>query len=470
MQEVILLVLSESINLRYILSKHQSNYGNRLRSLLAIHGYRDTWPSMAFAFGLAPAKFSNNPRKVSFVYMSNTVRTLGSSLEGRGIQMAKRQPTLPIDFPILYIAIAVLAFGLIMVLSAGAVRGFNATQNSYYYFSQQLKWTLVGSVFAIIAMKIPHTFLRRFAGIGVLVSMVLLIAILFTDAGKAVNGSARWITIAGVTIQPSEIAKLAMVLFYAHILDRYPIKRGNDWRIPLGILIPSTFLVLGLVYKQPDLGTTMVIALTCAVMLLQTELPTFWFAAAVPTLGLPLIYFIHATEYQWKRVLVWLDPWKYAMDLGYQITNAEIAFGSGGLFGVGLGRSLQKYGFLPENHTDTIFAIVGEELGLMGTTLLLVLFVTLYARAYHVMKECPDRFGRLLGYGLTSSLAIQTTINLAVVTGVLPLTGITLPLISYGGASLVITLVKIGLILNLSRYRKTATKERFEKKLSDISV
>jgi len=384
--------------------------------------------------------------------------------------MAKRQPTLPIDFPILYITLALLAFGLIMVLSAGAVRGFNATQNSYFYFSQQLKWTLVGSALAIIAIKFPLKLLRRFAGIGIFVSLGLLMAVLFTDAGIAANGSARWITIAGITIQPSEIAKPAMVLFYAHILDRYPIKRGYDWRIPLGILIPTTILILGLVYKQPDLGTTMVIALTCAVLLLQTELPTFWFVASVPALGLPLLYFIHATDYQWKRILVWLNPWKYAMDLGYQITNAEIAFGSGGLFGVGLGRSLQKYGFLPENHTDTIFAIVGEELGLMGTLLLVFLFVALYARAYYVIRECPDRFGRLLGYGLTSSLAIQTTINLAVVTGVLPVTGITLPLISYGGASLVITLVKLGLILNLSRYRRIIPKGKIVKNLSNISV
>ncbi|HBV89221.1 MAG TPA: putative lipid II flippase FtsW [Desulfosporosinus sp.] len=384
--------------------------------------------------------------------------------------MAKRQPTQPIDFPILYITLALLAFGLIMVLSAGAVRGFNATQNSYFYFSQQLKWTLVGSFFALIAIKFPFKLIRKFAGIGVFVSIGLLMAVMFTDAGITAGGSARWIEIAGITIQPSEIAKLAMVLFYAHILDRYPIKQGCDQRIPLGILLSTTALVLALVYKQPDLGTTMVIALTCAVMLLQTEIRTIWFVAAVPTLGLPLLYFIHSTEYQWKRILVWLDPWKYAMDLGYQITNAEIAFGSGGFFGVGLGRSLQKYGFLPENHTDTIYAIVGEELGLMGTLLLLFLFVALYARAYHIIRECPDRFGRLVGYGLTSSLAIQTTINLAVVTGVLPVTGITLPLISYGGASLVITLVKLGLILNLSRYRKKVPKGQISKNLSNISV
>ncbi|HBW37290.1 putative lipid II flippase FtsW [Desulfosporosinus sp. BICA1-9] len=368
--------------------------------------------------------------------------------------MAKRKLDLPIDFPILFLTLALLAFGLIMILSAGAVRGFNATDNSYFYVTQQLKWAIVGSFFALVAMIIPYTFLRRLAGLGVIISMILLIAIIFTDAGIEAGGSARWIKILGFTVQPSEVAKLALVLFYAHILDRYPIKQGKDWRIPLGILIPITLLVLALVYKQPDLGTAMVLALTCTVMLLQTELPTFWFVAAVPTLGVPLLYLIYNTEYQWNRILVWLDPWKDAMHLGYQITNAEIAFGSGGLFGVGLGRSLQKYGFLPENHTDMIFAIVGEELGLIGTVFLLFLFIALYARAYHVISGCPDRFGRLLGFGLISTLAIQTTVNLSVVTGVLPVTGITLPLISYGGNSLVITLAKLGLILNITRYKK----------------
>ncbi|WP_407311035.1 putative lipid II flippase FtsW [Desulfosporosinus sp. SB140] len=380
--------------------------------------------------------------------------------------MAKRQPASPIDFPVLFLTLVLLAFGLIMVLSAGAVLGFNATQNSYFYVLQQLKWVGIGSVIAAVVVKVPYTFWRRFSGIGVLVSVILLIAVIFTGAGIAAKGSARWIQFAGITIQPSEITKLTLVLFYAHILDRFPVKKGKDWRVPLGILLPFTVVILALVYKQPDLGTVMVLGLTSAVMLLQTELPTLWFLAAVPALGLPLMYFIHG--YQWQRILVWLDPWKYASDIGYQITNAEIAFGSGGLFGVGLGRSLQKYGFLPENHTDMIFAMVGEELGLLGTLLLMVLFILLYARAYYVIRECPDRFGRLLGFGLVSSLAIQTAINLSVVTGVLPVTGITLPLISYGGSSLVITLVELGLILNVTRYCVKSPK--IERNLPNLSV
>ena len=382
--------------------------------------------------------------------------------------MAKLKPTLPIDFPILFLTLALIAFGLIMVLSAGAVSGFNAKQNTYFYVFQQMKWTLIGSFFALVAIKVPYAFWRRLAGIGILISIGLLVAVISTDAGIAAMGSARWIKIVGVSVQPSEISKLALVLFYAHILDRYPIKRGKNWRIPLGILIPVSILILGLVFKQPDLGTTMVLAMTGAVMLFQTELPTSWFIAAVPTFGLPLYYFIRG--YQWKRIVVWLDPWKYASGAGYQITNAEIAFGSGGLFGVGLGRSLQKYGFLPENHTDMIFAIVGEELGLVGAMFLLLLIILLYARAYQVIRECPDRFGRLLGFGLTSSLAIQTTVNLSVVTGVLPVTGITLPLISYGGSSLVITLIELGLILNISRYRIKAPSSHTATNFPNVSV
>jgi len=389
--------------------------------------------------------------------------------------MAKQKPTLPIDFPILFLTLALIAFGLIMVLSAGAVSGFNATQNTYFYVFQQIKWALVGSFCAFLAIKVPYASWRRFAGIGMIISIVLLIAVIFTGAGVSALGSARWIKIAGVSIQPSEITKLALVLFYAHILDRYPAKRGKDWSIPLGVLIPVTILVLGLVYKQPDLGTTMVLAMTSTVMLFQTELPTIWFLAAAPTFGLSLFYMLYrtrnqATHYQWDRILAWLDPWKYAANLGYQITNAQIAFGSGGLFGVGLGRSLQKYGFLPENHTDMIFAIVGEELGLVGALFLLLLIISLYARAYRVVRECPDRFGRLLGFGLTSSLAIQTTVNLAVVTGVFPVTGITLPLISYGGSSLVITLIELGLILNISRYRLKAPSRNTATNLQNVSV
>lgn len=358
------------------------------------------------------------------------------------------KPLHGVDYYLLISVLAILAYGLVMVLTAGSVRGFNETQDTFFYVLKQMRWALFGGVVALVVTRIPYAFLRRFAGIGIGITLILLLAVLVTDKGMEVNGSSRWIKIGPVNVQPSEIAKIALVLFLANFLDRYPVKRIKDLVIPAIVLIP----ILGLVYKQPDLGTTMVLVFTAAAMLWQTELPTRWFLIAIPSLGIPLVYLIHKTSYQWDRILVWLDPWKYASGMGYQITNAEIAFGSGGLFGIGLGRSLQKFGFLPEAYTDMIFALIGEELGLLGTLLLISLFFFFYARGFYISRKCPDRFGRLMAFGITMSLATQTAMNLAVVTGVMPVTGITLPLVSYGGSSLVITLVEIGILLNISRY------------------
>lgn len=358
------------------------------------------------------------------------------------------KPLHGVDFYLLISVLVILAYGLVMVLTAGSVRGFNDTQNSFFYVIQQMKWAMFGGVLALVVTRIPYPFLRRFAGIGIGMTFVLLFAVLATDMGMEINGSSRWIMIGPVIVQPSEIAKLALVLFLANFLDRYPVKRIKDLLVPAIILVP----ILGLVYKQPDLGTTMVLVFTGAAMIWQTELPTRWFLIAIPSLGIPLFYLIRKTPYQWNRIIVWLDPWQYASGLGYQITNAEIAFGSGGLFGVGLGRSLQKFGFLPETYTDMIFALIGEELGFLGTLLLIGLFFFFYARGFYIARKCPDRFGRLMAFGITMSLATQTAMNLSVVTGVMPVTGITLPLVSYGGSSLVITLVEIGILLNISRY------------------
>lgn len=360
------------------------------------------------------------------------------------------KPLHGVDFYLLISVLAILAYGLVMVLTAGSVRSFNTTQNSFFYVLQQMKWAIFGGAVAFVVTRIPYPFLRRFAGIGISITLVLLVAVMATDKGMEVNGSSRWIKIGPVNVQPSEIAKIALVLFLANFLDRYPMKRIRDLLIPAIILV----LILGLVYKQPDLGTMMVLVFTAAAMLWQTELPTRWFLIAIPSFGIPLFYLIHKTSYQWDRVVVWLDPWKYASGLGYQITNAEIAFGSGGLFGVGLGRSLQKFGFLPETYTDMIFALMGEELGLLGTLLLIGLFFFFFARGFYISRKCPDRFGRLMAFGITMSLAVQTAMNLSVVTGVMPVTGITLPLVSYGGSSLVITLLEIGILLNISRYSR----------------
>lgn len=360
------------------------------------------------------------------------------------------KPLHEIDFYLLISVLAILAFGMVMVLTAGSVKGYNETDNTFFYVLRQGRWALLGGFVALILTRIPYPLLKRFAGLGIGVTLLLLVLVLNSDSAIEANGASRWLRIGPVSVQPSEIAKITLVLFLAYYIDRYPIKRIWDLAVPGLIVLP----ILALVYKQPDLGTTLVLVFTAAALFWQTQLSAFWFFLAVPCLGGPLFYLIYNTSYQWNRILVWLDPWKYASGLGYQITNAEIAFGSGGIFGVGLGRSMQKFGYLPETYTDMIFALIGEELGLIGTLALISLFVLCFGRGFYIARRCPDRFGRLLAFGITFSLAIQTIINLCVVTGVLPVTGITLPLVSYGGSSLVITLVEIGILLNISRYSK----------------
>ncbi len=363
------------------------------------------------------------------------------------------KPKQEVDYYLLFSVLAILAFGMIMVLTAGSVRGYSATQNSFHYAIQQGKWAILGGVAAFVATRVPYHFLKKLAGLGMIVTYILLILVLGSDMAVETKGAARWLHLGPIGIQPSEIAKLALVLFLANYCAQYCIKGIKDAILPVIIVAP----ILAFVYKQPDLGTTIVLVLTTAAILWQTGLGTGWFLLAIPALGTPLAYLIYNTPYQWNRILAWLDPWQHYSGLGYQIVNAEIAFGSGGILGVGLGKSMQKFGYLPETYTDMIFALVGEELGLIGTLFLLGLFVFCYGRGFYIARQCPDLFGRFLAFGLTFSLAIQTMINLCVVTGILPVTGITLPLISYGGSSLIITLVEIGILLNVSRYSKISS-------------
>lgn len=355
-----------------------------------------------------------------------------------------------INFTFLILALSILSYGIIMVLSAGSTAV--TAEEPFSYVIQQLKWAVFGLVAGGIAMVVPYTFWRKFAGIGVGIAIILLGAVLFSDADP-VKGAARWLYIGSFSIQPSELAKPAIVLFLAHILDRYSVRTWRNLLVPILGLAPVLLLVL----KQPDLGTAIVIMMTAAAMFLQTQLPMRYFMGGIPVLGGLGYLYVRSHSYQMDRIKAWLDPWQYAKE-GYQSVNAQIAFGTGGIFGAGLGRSLQKDGFLPENHTDTIFAVIGEELGLIGATTLLVLYVLLFWQGYKIAYNCPDRFGKFLAYGLISSIAIQTAVNLAVVTGVMPVTGITLPLVSYGGNSLLVTMIMIGMILNISRYQKEKIK------------
>lgn len=365
--------------------------------------------------------------------------------------MAQKMVPKKPDLIIMSSSIILLAIGLIMVLSASSLFAFTETESSYSLFYRQLKWAILGLLTAMITLAVPYKHWKKLSGIAIIVTIVLLLMVEFSDFAVNIKGSTRWLNLMGVSVQPSEIAKLSLVLFLANTLNRYPVKRFINVLLPLSVII----IILLLVYKQPDLGTAVVILLACATIFLMTELSSIYFIAGIPLLGIPGYYLVKSTEYQWNRILGWFYPWKYATTHGYHNVNAQIAFGKGGLFGIGIGRSTQN-SYLPENYTDTIFAVIGEEFGFFGTSLVLLCFIILISRGFIISRQCPDRFGQLLGFGITSMLGIQTAVNLCVVTGLFPVTGITLPLISYGGSSLVITMLEIGILLNISRYRITA--------------
>lgn len=366
----------------------------------------------------------------------------------------KTKPQKP-DFILLSVAGFILAVGLIMVLSASSLFAYQHNDNYYFLFYKQLQWAAIGLIFGFGALLLPYRKWKKLSGIGIVITIALLLLVQYSDLAVTVKGSTRWLTIAGFTIQPSELAKLSLIIFFAYTLNRYQVNKLIDIILPVMVMTP----ILYLIYKQPDLGTAIVIMLTCGVMLLMTRLSIGYFVTGIPLISLAGFYLIQNNEYQWNRILGWLYPWDYATSHGWQIVNAQIAFATGGLFGIGIGRSTENYGYLPESYSDTIFAVIGEEFGFFGTTVILVCFVILIVRGYTISRQSPDRFGRLLGFGITSLLGIQVAVNLCVVTGLAPVTGITLPLISYGGSSLVITMVQIGILLNISRYGEISNSE-----------
>jgi cell division protein FtsW len=352
----------------------------------------------------------------------------------------------------LSIAVAILTMaGLVMVLSASSVAAFTKYGSSFLYFKRQLMYSVIGSTALLGASRIRYQVWQRawvplFGG-----TFLLLILVLHPSVGTVAGGAARWIQIGPVSIQPSELAKFAVVAASASILAGN-IKRLESeplrWIVPLLFIVGSVSL---LILLQPDLGTMMVIALTAFVLLfvagvrLRLLLTTFVLSGA---LGFALIL---GKGYRRARFLSFLHPWSDRQDTGYHIVQSLIALGSGHVFGVGLGASRQKWMYVPNAHTDFIFSILGEELGLIGELVVLALFGALVYAGIRIALRAPDAFGRLLAGGITAWLAIQALVNLGAVTGLLPITGVPLPFVSFGGSSLIVSLGAVGVLLSIGR-------------------
>lgn len=350
-----------------------------------------------------------------------------------------------IDFALLLTTGALVIFGLLMVYDASAIAGIKDFKDSLYYIRQQLLWVAVGVASLVFFSRFDY---RKFRSISVpllLFSILLLLAVFIPGLGVAGGGAHRWLRLGVITIQPAEIIKLTGVIYLAVLFEK-KVK-----------LIPFLTLVIGVsaitAILQKDLGSTIVFVATTA-SLYFTSGGSIWHAiVAIPVGMLSLVLLILTSGYRSKRVLAFLDPFSDMQGFTYHISQVLIALGSGGLFGLGLGHSRQKFEYIPEVSTDSIFAIVGEELGFIGSTLVIILFAFLLIRGFRIATNCQDNFGKILSLGLTSWLGIQVIVNLSSMTALLPLTGVPLPFISYGGSALVANLTAVGILLNISKQK-----------------
>lgn len=365
------------------------------------------------------------------------------------MQHLRRDP----DYTLITVVSLLLGIGLLMVYTSSSVMAEVDFGNAFHFFQRQALWAILGIASMLFFARIPPWVWQKHARTILLVVIVLLVLVIIPGIGIKTLGARRWLGAGPFQFQPSEFAKFALIIFLADFLSKNPREVTSFWR---GVLPPLSVLGLlfGLIMLEPDLGTSLTIGGTAFLMLFAggASLAHLGELTLVGVMGVFALARIDAER--WSRITTYLDPWKDPTDAGYQIIQALLAFGSGGLFGVGLGRSRQKYFYLPERHTDMIFAVLGEELGFLGAMLVLLLFFAFAWRGYRIAVQAPDRFTSLLAAGVTSLITLQAAMNIAVVTASIPSTGIPLPFLSYGGSSLLITLSGVGILLGVSRYAR----------------
>ncbi len=357
--------------------------------------------------------------------------------------------TLKSDKVLFWQAVVLVCASLVMVFSASAVISESKDGRAYEVFLRQLPWALMGLVALFVMMRVDYHQLRRPEVIWALVGVTAIaLACVFFFPKR--NGAHRWVALGTLTWQPSELAKVVAIIFTAAVLERR-MHRINDVKyalLPIAVVAGGLALMIVL---QPDLGTPAMLMLAVIAMIFSAGL-SWRYLAGVGLLMLPVLaYFIAVEPYRIERVLAFMNPAGEVLGDNYQLTQAKIAIGSGGLFGLGLGNGMQKLFFLPEPHNDFIFAVIGEELGLIGTTAFVVAFGVIAWRGLRAALLAPDRFGALLGVGFAMMVALQALVNMSVVTGLAPTKGIPLPLVSAGGSSLMMNLIAMGILLNISQ-------------------
>jgi len=357
--------------------------------------------------------------------------------------------TLKSDRTLFGSTLLLVAASLVMVYSASAVQQADLKHVSYYYLMRQLAWVVMGLAGLLCAMRIDYRVLRRPEVIWPLVGLVV-VGLVAVFLFRPVKGAHRWVSLGSFSVQPAEFAKLVAIVFAAALLDRR-MHRINDVAYALAPIAILTVGFGGLIVKEPDFGTAMMMVATVVAMVFAAGLSYKYLMGLFALLVPGAIGLIALEPYRVDRFLIFLDPWKDQLGKGFQSIQALIAVGSGGPLGKGIMAGVQKLFYIPEPHTDFIYAVIGEELGLVGTTFILVCFVLIAWRGFRTAVLAPDRFGSLLALGLTTLITLQAFVNMSMVIGLLPTEGVPLPFVSNGGSSLVISLIGMGILLNISQ-------------------
>ena len=376
---------------------------------------------------------------------TRAARRKASLMPGPGV--AERRAVVLVTF-------LLVVYGLVMAYSASSAEAYFQYDSSFYFVKRQLLWVLLGVGAMWVLSRVDYAWWRRAAVPLAGLVLVGLVAVLVPGIGSVVNGARRWIVVGGQGLQPSELAKLAAIMLVAALIVRRPreIESPGGFARLVGVgILPAGLLIM----LEPDLGTTLVLVVAVVAVLVAAGTRLRYLFALAAAGCVAVLALIAVEPYRWERLVTFFDPWKDPQGSGFQATQSLISIASGRIFGIGLGNSVQKFGFLPEQGTDMITGIIGEELGLIGLVVLLALYVTLAWACFRIALSCKELFGKLLATGITAIIVGQACINIGAALGLIPLTGVPLPLVSLGGTSLVVVLAGLGILLNIATNRRS---------------
>lgn len=355
-----------------------------------------------------------------------------------------RQKLHPPDYWLTAVTIVLAALGIVMVYNSSVAIAIRDFSDQYHFVKEQFRWLVLGIVSLVVTSRIDYHRWYKFAVPLLVATLILLVGVFIPGFGVRALGAHRWLNAGFFVFQPAELAKLTLIIYLAAWFS-FP-EKGR-----IGAFLFLLVMVVGLVVLEPDLGTAFIILKISLSLYFFSGTPVWQFLLLIPFFATSLGILAVVSPYRMQRILTFFNPESDPLGASYQIRQVLLSLGSGGLWGLGIGQSRQKYEYLPEANTDAIFAIIGEELGFIGASLVIFLFLFLVWRGFRVARRAPDAFGRYLALGISSWIGVQTTVNLGAMVALVPLTGVPLPLISYGGSSLVLTMVALGILLNISR-------------------